>query len=132
MLSAMAKPGARGLTIAYNVVAVLVGIMMSISASGKLTYNPGAVKIIHEVIGVPLSWFPVLGACLIAGGVGVVVGIFRPRIGIAAAAGLVLYFVGAMVAHVLVGDMAGLLAPIVPLLMSAAALTLRVLSLRRA
>jgi hypothetical protein len=128
----MATPPARGLTIAYNVVAVLAGIMMCVSATGKLTYNPGTVKIVHEVNGVPLSLFPVLGACLIAGGVGVVVGIFRPKIGVAAAAGLVLYFLSAMVAHLAVGDLAGLAAPIVPLLLSVAALTLRILSMRRA
>ncbi len=73
-----------------------------------------------------------LAALLLAGAVGLVVGIFRTKIGVAAAGGLVLYFIAAIVAHVLVSDWAGLSGPIVPLLLSRTALTLRVLSLRRA
>ena len=73
-----------------------------------------------------------LGGLLVAGGIGLVVGIFKPKIGVAAAAGLVLYFVGAFIAHIRVGDFAGLKGPVVPLLLSITALTLRVLSLRRA
>jgi hypothetical protein len=131
MLPGMAQSAGKGLSIASTVVSVVVAVMMFISASGKLTLNPGAVHIINEVVGVPLSWFPVLAACEIAGGIGLLVGIFRPKIGVAAAAGLVLYFVGAMVSHVLVRDWAGLKAPITPLLLSAVALVLRLSSLRR-
>ena len=90
-----------------------------------------AVKVIHDTVGVPLSLFPVLAALEIAGGLGLLAGIFRPKLGVAGGGGLVLYFVGAMVAHVLVGDFAGLKAPIGPLLMSSAALTLRVKSMPR-
>jgi hypothetical protein len=119
------------LSIAYVVVAVLMAFMMFISASGKLTLNPGAVKVIHDVVGVPLSFFPVLAACEIAGGIGLLVGIFRPKLGVAAGVGLVLYFVGAIVAHVVVSDWAGLKAPIVPFMMAVASLTLRIASMRR-
>ena len=62
---------------------------------------------------------------------GLLAGIFRPRLGVAAGAGLVLYFIGAMVGHLRVGDWDGLKAPIAPLLLSALALTLRLASLRR-
>jgi DoxX-like protein len=50
---------------------------------------------------VPRSWLPALGLCKVAGGLGVLVGLvgFRP-LGVAAAIGLVLFFVGAMIAHV--------------------------------
>jgi hypothetical protein len=127
----MAK-ASRGLTIAYNVIAVVFAIMLGFSATLKLMLHPGPVKGIHEVVGVPLSWFPVLAACLIAGAVGLVVGIFRPKIGVAAAGGLVVYFIGAIVAHVLANDWAGLKGPIVPFLLATTALTLRILSQRRA
>ena len=69
-------------------------------------------------------------AVLIAGGIGLLVGIFRPRVGVAAAAGLVLYFSGAFIAHIAVGDWPGLKAPIIPFIMAVTALTLRVVSSR--
>lgn len=119
----------KGLRTAYIVVGVILALMMFISASGKIMRIEGAVHAIHEVIGVPMSLFPVLAACEIAGGLGLLAGIFRPRLGLAAAAGLVLYFVGAIVAHILVKDFAGLKAPIVPFLLSVAALVLRKRSL---
>jgi hypothetical protein len=52
-------------------------------------------------VGVPLSWLPMLGTLKLAGAVGLVVGLLGVRaIGIAAAVGLVLFFVGAVVTHV--------------------------------
>lgn len=124
-LSHVVEPPRKGLRIAYSVVAVLLALMMSISATGKLTQNPGAVKVIHERVGIPLGLFPVLAALLIAGGIGLVVGIFRPKVGLAAATGLVVYFTCAMLSHVFVGDFAGLAAPIVPFLLSITVLILR-------
>ena len=127
----MKKSSSKGLFIAYLVVAPLVAVMMAISASGKLTLIPGAVHTIHDVVGVPLSLFPLLAAAEIAGGLGLLAGMFWPRLGVLAGAGLVLYFVGAMVGHILVGDWAGLKAPITPLLLSTTALLLRLRSTRR-
>lgn len=128
----MTKPAGKRWSIAYAVVATLFALMMFVSASGKLTRHPGAVKVIHEQVGVPLELFPVLGGLLIAGGLGLIAGIFRPRLGLAAAIGLVVYFVGAVLAHVLAGDWADLKAPIVPLLLACTTLVLRIVSLRRA
>ena len=128
MLPDMGKPASKGLSIAYVVVAITVCLMVCISAVTKLTLNPDAVHVITEVVGVPINWLPVLAACEIAGGVGLVVGIFRPKIGVAAGVGLVLYFVGAMLAHVRVADWAGITAPIMPLALSTAALVLRIKS----
>jgi hypothetical protein len=127
----MQKSGSRGLFIAYLVVAPIVAVMMFISASGKLTLLPAAVQIIHDTVGVPLRFFPLLAAAEIAGGVGLLAGFFWPRLGVAAATGLVLYFIGAMVSHLLVKDWAGLTGPIAPLLVSATALVLRLRSTRR-
>jgi uncharacterized membrane protein len=74
----------------------------------------------------------VLAACEIAGGIGLLIGISRPKLGVAAAVGLVLYFIGAFVAHVRVGDWPGLKAPITPFVLACAALALRISSMRRA
>ena len=49
---------------------------------------------------VPASWLPWLAAAKAAGGVGLLVGFWLPPIGIAAGVGLVLFFVGAVGAHV--------------------------------
>ena len=49
---------------------------------------------------VPRSRLPMLGALKLAGAIGLLVGLVGPpAIGIAAATGLVLYFIGAVIAH---------------------------------
>ena len=70
----MEKPSGKGLHIGYIVLAILMLLMMIVSASGKLTQNSGAVHVINEVVGVPMSFFPVLAVCEIAGGLGLVAG----------------------------------------------------------
>ncbi|ORA16913.1 DoxX family protein [Mycobacterium arosiense] len=51
-------------------------------------------------VGVPRSWLPALGALKLAGAVGIVIGLLGLReLGIAAAAGLVLFFLGAVATH---------------------------------
>jgi hypothetical protein len=51
-------------------------------------------------VGVPRSWLVPLGAAKLAGAVGLVVGLLGLRwLGIAAAVGLVLFFVGAVLTH---------------------------------
>ncbi len=124
-------PPRKGLKIAYVVVAILLALMMGVSASGKLMRIQGAVQTIHGVVGVPLKLFPVLAALLIAGAIGLIVGIFRPKVGVAAAGALVLYFIGAITGHVIVGDFAGIKAPITPFVMAGAALALRLRSMPR-
>jgi hypothetical protein len=51
-------------------------------------------------VGVPQSWLPMLATLKVAGAVGLLLGLLDVRfIGIAAAIGLVLFFVGAVTAH---------------------------------
>ncbi|MEU4795125.1 DoxX family protein [Streptomyces sp. NPDC023327] len=50
--------------------------------------------------GIPMAWLPWLGTAKAAGAVGLVVGLFVPFVGVAAAIGLVLYFTGAVIAVV--------------------------------
>jgi DoxX-like family len=52
------------------------------------------VQVVHEVVGVPLHYFPLLAACEIAGAVGLVLGIWWLVLGMAAGVGLVVYFGG--------------------------------------
>ncbi len=58
--------------------------------------------------GVPLSWltFPI-GTLKTVGAVGLIVGLWLPPIGLAAAAGLTVFFVCAVYTHVLANDISG-------------------------
>jgi hypothetical protein len=78
-------------------------------------------------VGVPESWLTVLGILKAVGALGLLVGIGVPLIGVAAAAGLVLFFIGAIVAHLRGHDYSFGLA-VVFLLLAVAALVLRVAS----
>lgn len=50
------------------------------------------------------SWMIPLGTLQGAGAMGLIAGFVLPPIGLAAAAGLVLFFIGAVIAHLRVGD----------------------------
>jgi hypothetical protein len=79
-------------------------------------------------LGVSDSWITTLGTLKAAGALGLLVGIAVPLIGIAAASGLVLFFVGAIITHLRAHDYSFGLA-VVFLLLAIAALVLRVASL---
>ena len=112
---------------AYLVITIVLAAMAAFSGLGKLRRDPKIVHIIHEVVGVPLKYFPHLAACEFAGALGLVLGIWWPFLGMAAGIGLVVYFVGAIVSHVRVGDVKGIGPAAFMLIISVAALALRVL-----
>jgi hypothetical protein len=114
--------------IAYIIVAILVSAMLVSSAITKLRRNPSVVHSIHEVAKVPLSWLPWLAACEIAAAVGLLIGIFWWPLGVAAAIGIIIYFIGACTAHIRAKDFKGLSAPVVIALVAIAILVLRLLS----
>ena len=77
--------------------------------------------------GVPESWMTTLGILKAVGALGLLLGIRVPVIGIAAALGLILFFVGAIITHLRGRDYS--LGPaIVFLLLAMAALALRLAS----
>src|SRR5207244_10469809 len=55
-------------------------------------------------VGVSESWITMLGTLKAAGALGLLVGIAVPLIGIAAAGGLILFFVGAIITHLRAPD----------------------------
>ncbi len=112
--------------VAYTVVAVLLALMLPMSARLKLIQDKRIVDGIHGRLGVPLGLFPFLAACEIAAAVGLVVGIWWAPLGIAAAVGLVLYFVGALGAHLRKADYQGAPTPLIILIASIAVLVLRI------
>lgn len=114
--------------IALVVAAVVLAAMAAGSAAKKLQRDQQVLGIIGGTVGVPDRYFPVLAALEIAGAAGILIGLRFAPIGIAAAVGLVAYFVGAVIGHLRVGDTKGLTMPIVPLLLSVAVLALRLLT----
>jgi len=75
-------------------------------------------------VGVPPTWLLPLGALKLAGALGLIVGIIVPLVGIAAAIGLILFFVCAIFAHLRVGWYATLPFPMAFLLLAVGALVL--------
>ncbi|MCR6484669.1 DoxX family protein [Amycolatopsis sp. OK19-0408] len=65
-------------------------------------------------VDVPPSWLPMLGTLKLAGAAGLTLGLLGVRpIGVAAGIGLVLFYVGAIVAHVRARKFASGIAPLV-------------------
>ena len=116
--------------IAYLVITILLAAIVTFSGIGKIRHDPRIVQVIHELIGVPLKYFPLLAAFEFAGALGVVLGIWWPLLGVAAGIGLVIYFVGASVSHLRVGDVKGIGPAAFILVLAAAALALRILTYR--
>jgi hypothetical protein len=110
------------------VVSALLALVTFGSGSSKISRNP---KLVTQLtgLGVAERYIPVLGALLVAGGLGLVAGIWWAPLGIAAAAALTLYFLGAIVAHLRAHDTKGVVPVAVLTLLSAASLALQVLSL---
>jgi len=84
----------------YVVVTVITAIVTAAIAIPDFI-PAGFVLANSAKVHVPRSWLPMLGALKLAGALGLLVGVVGlPVIGIAAATGLVLYFIGAVIAHV--------------------------------
>ncbi|RLP88290.1 MULTISPECIES: DoxX family protein [unclassified Micromonospora] len=88
---------------AHVTVTILASVFTGIAA---VTYLIGHdyPKAQADMKRVPRSWLPLLGMALAAGSVGLLAGFAVPLLGTLAAAGLVLYFLGALAAHLRVGS----------------------------
>ncbi|WP_330296313.1 DoxX family protein [Streptomyces sp. NBC_00503] len=109
--------------IAYAVVGVLLALTLAASSTFMLRRNPAIMSSMQKVE-VPDSWLPRLAAVKAAGAIGLVAGLWLAPLGVAAAIGVTLYFIGAVIAHLRVKDYE--LAPAAVLaLLAVAALVLR-------
>jgi hypothetical protein len=88
---------------AYVTVTIIAAVINGVAA---VTYLIGHEypKTQADMKRVPRSWVPVLGLLLAAGSLGLLAGFAVPLLGTLAAAGLTLYFLGALVAHLRVGS----------------------------
>jgi uncharacterized membrane protein YphA (DoxX/SURF4 family) len=114
--------------IALVIVTVLLAVICLNSAVMKLRKNEQVLASIHGTVGVPIRQLPVLAGLEIAGAAGILIGLWLEPLGIAAAIGLVAYFLGAMIGHLRVGDTKGVAMPVLPLVLSIAVLVLRLMT----
>jgi DoxX-like family len=108
----------------YVVVAVTTAIITGAIAIADFI-PAGFVLANSAKVHLPRSWLPVLGTLKLAGAIGLPVGLVGPpAIGLAAAIGLVLYFLGALIAHVRARVLYNIAFPGAYLVLSAASLVL--------
>ena len=115
--------------IAYIIVAIILAFGLVASGVAKIRRDPRIIQGIHEVVGVPLRWIPWLAALEFAGAAGLLIGIAWWPLGLAAAIGVILYFIGASIGHVRVQDFKGLPTPVIILLVAVVVLVVRSLSI---
>ncbi|MER5306804.1 DoxX family protein [Streptomyces sp. NPDC002773] len=112
--------------IGYVVVAALLAFALSASAFLTFTRNPQIVGSMTK-LDVPDAWLPRLATLKAAGALGLLAGLAVPLLGGAAAIGVFLYFIGALVTHLRAKDFE--LAPVAVLtVLAVAALVLRIAS----
>jgi hypothetical protein len=113
--------------IAYTVAAILLALLMAASG-GLLMARTEDMKTTMAALHVPETWFTPLALLKFAGALGLLAGIFYRPLGIAAGIGLVLYFAGAVVAHLRVKDVKGMPVPVVLVVLTAAPVILGIAS----
>ena len=112
--------------VATAIVSALLAAVLLVSARGKLVRDPAQMKTMAAV-GFPEDKLWLLASAEIAGAAGLVAGLFWWPLGVAAAAGVIAYFVGAVASHLRVRDLK-VPAPVVLMLVAVAALVLRAVS----
>ncbi|MFK0286594.1 DoxX family protein [Streptomyces sp. NPDC090499] len=122
-----------------NIVADVLSILLALAVAGagfpKLLNKGSTPAQLREHLKVRAGLVPVIGLAEVAAAVGLITGVFWHPLGIAAAVGLVLVFVGAVGYHGRAGDYndpkarGGAMGPIVLGLISAAAIVTLGLSL---
>ncbi len=81
---------------AHTIVTVAAALGVGFSALSVFLNASWVVEPLTEY-GVPRSWWPWLGTAKAAGSLGLLLGLFAPPLGTAAAIGLILYFTGALI-----------------------------------
>jgi DoxX-like family len=111
-------------TVAYVAVTMLTVCLNTTAAVADLV-EARFVLATAEEVGVPRTWLPYLGVLKAAGAAGLLLGLLGIRpLGIAAAVGLVLFFIGALGAHVRARVFHNIAFPLTFFALAAATLTL--------
>ncbi|GAA2547945.1 hypothetical protein GCM10010435_16600 [Winogradskya consettensis] len=88
---------------AYLTLTLITALFTAIAATFYLIGHDYP-KAQADIKRIPRTWVPILGAFLAAGTLGLLAGLALPLLGTLAAIGLVLYFTGALIAHLRVGS----------------------------
>src|ERR687891_1625308 len=89
--------------VTYIVITIMTALANSYAAALNFV-GAESVKLVADRVQVSRSWMVPLGTLLASGAVGVLTGFAVPALGMAAAIGLVLYFICAVTAHLRVRD----------------------------
>lgn len=89
--------------IVYVVITVLAALAYGYAATLNFV-GAESVKVVADRVRVSQRWMIPLGVLLASGAVGLLIGLAVPALGIAAASGLVVYFLCALSAHIRVND----------------------------
>lgn len=114
--------------VATIIVSALLAALLAFAAVRKLSHRPELVQT-YVRLGVPEDKINHLAVILLAGAAGLILGLFWAPVGLAAALGVVCYFIAAIAFHIRADDLGNLPTPVVIALIGAATLTLRLASL---
>ncbi|HSI79637.1 MAG TPA: DoxX family protein [Solirubrobacterales bacterium] len=103
---------------------IVLASLLAFAALRKLSHRPEVVREYRRV-GVPERRLDRLAAILLAGAAGLLGGLAWAPLGLAAAAGVVVYFLLAIAAHFRFGDLAHVATPVAIELLAVATLALR-------
>lgn len=106
------------------VVSTLLAALLAMAAIRKLSHRPAVVQSYLRV-GVPEERLNQLAVILLAGAAGVLLGLWWAPLGVAAAAGVICYFIAAIGFHLRAGDTRHLPTPFAFAVLAVAALLLR-------
>lgn len=112
------------LFVATVVASALLAALLATAAIRKLSHRPAVVQSYLRV-GVPEERLNQLAVILLAGAAGVLLGLWWAPIGVAATAGVICYFAGAIGFHIRAGDARHLPTPFAFAVLAATALLLR-------
>jgi uncharacterized membrane protein YphA (DoxX/SURF4 family) len=90
------------MSVAVPIISIVLAAVLVLTGYATLTGREAVRRGVIEV-GFPPSYVWLLGVAQLAGAVGLIVGLWWPALAIAAAGCLVVYFIGAVGAHVRVG-----------------------------
>jgi DoxX-like family len=114
--------------VATAAVSALLASLLAFSAIRKLSHDPRVVETYLRA-GVPEDKLDLLAFILFAGSAGLLVGLVWAPIGVAAAIGVVVYFLVAIAFHIRADDAEHLPTPLLLALIGGAALALRLATL---
>jgi hypothetical protein len=116
------------MSVAAGIVSVLLAAILATAAIRKLSHRQPIVQS-YVRVGVPEDKLDYLAIILLAGAAGLVLGLLWAPIGVAAAGGVIAYFVVAVAFHIRARDAKGMPTPVAIAAIAVIALALRLATL---